>query len=58
MIYVKMTKFGTKISLFVTHVFVFFCIGRKEYLFFMKLCVTTLNNEIYMCIFFPNFLTF
>jgi hypothetical protein len=42
MVYVKMTKFGTKIALFVMHVFIFFiCIGHKEYMFFTKRCVTT-----------------
>jgi hypothetical protein len=41
MIYVKMTKFSTKIGLFVMHIFIFFCIWHKEYLFFTKLCVIT-----------------
>jgi hypothetical protein len=54
MINVKMTKFGIKIGLCAMHVFVFFCIGHKEYPFFIKHSVTTKNMEI-MCIFFPNF---
>jgi hypothetical protein len=41
MVYVKITKNGSKIGVFAVHVFAFFCIGHKEYPFFMKLCVTT-----------------
>jgi hypothetical protein len=41
MIYVKMTNFGTKVSLFTMHVLVFFCTGHKEYMLFTKLYLTT-----------------
>jgi hypothetical protein len=37
-VYVKMTKFDTNISLFVT---LFFCTGPKKYSFFTKLCTST-----------------
>jgi hypothetical protein len=40
-IYVKMIKFGTKISLFVMRFFCLFCIGHEKYPFFMKLCMST-----------------
>jgi hypothetical protein len=59
MIYVKVIKFGTKISLFETRFLPFFAEATEKIRFSTTLCISKSEYEdIYIYIFFPKFYNF
>jgi hypothetical protein len=59
MIYIKMTKFVSKTSLFVTHFLTFFVEATENICIFRKLCITKVEyGDTHTYIFFLNFITF